>query len=670
MSSQKKTNLMSSSEQDKMLQKAISLHQSGQLAEAEIYYTKLLKYLPKDTSLLSNLGTLKLQKNNLEEGIKLIEKSLKIDSNQPNALNNLGVVLQKNLRPEEAIDKYDCAIAIVPGYAEAYSNRGNALMDLNRFDEALESYNQAVRIKPDYALAYSNRGNILKGLNRFDEALKNYNRAIALNPKYANAYANKGDAFKQFEKLEEAILSYDRALNINPNISFILGEYLNAKMRLCLWNNLPDSINEVVSRLNNKEMVVSPFALLSMVDDPELQRKAAEIYVNSKYPKNLSLPEIEKHVIGSKIRVGYFSADFRDHAVSHLSAGLYELHDRGKFEVHAFSFGPDSNDEFSLKVKAGVDHYHDVRSLSDKDVVILARSLNIDIAVDLGGFTQGSRTGIFAIQAAPIQVNYLGYSGTMGTDYIDYIIADKIIVPEDKKHHYAENIVYLPNTYMVTDSKIKSSNIIVTKEGAGLPSSGFVFCCFNNHYKIAPDAFLSWMRILKQVDGSVLWLSNANISVVKNLKNEAIKNGIDSDRLIFAPTLLRKEDHLNRLKLADLFIDTLPYNAHTTSSDALQMGLPVLTCIGNSFTGRVAASLLGAVKLSELIVSSQEDYETMAIDLATNPEKLNLLRDKLANNLKTTPLFNTSLFATHLESAYLQMHQRYIDGKRPAEILV
>jgi len=439
-------------------------------------------------------------------------------------------------------------------------------------------------------------------------------------------------------------------------------------MHLCIWDNLSIHLKEIQEKVINREKAIGPFSLLALIDDPELQKIAADTYISEMHPKIQYLSKLKINSKYKKIRVGYFSADFRDHAVSQLTAELYELHDRGQFEIHAFSFGPDTKDEFNLRVKAGVDHYHDVRSLSDMSVVLLSRSEKIDIAVDLGGFTKNSRTQIFAMQAAPIQVNYLGYSGTMASDYMDYIIADHTIIPEDKKHHYSESIVYLPYSYMVTDSKIKKPKMQFTREDAGLPLKGFIFCCFNQHYKIAPATFMVWMRILKQVKGSILWLSEANSVIISNLKKEAIKNGVEGDRLIFAPRLAFKEDHLSRMQLADLFLDTLPYNAHTTCSDALQMGVPVLTCIGNSFTSRVAASLLNAVNLPELITKTQDQYESLAIQLSTNSQKFTSIKDKLVNNLSTAPLFNSPMFTQYMELAYIEMYEKYCNGIKPEGI--
>jgi predicted O-linked N-acetylglucosamine transferase (SPINDLY family) len=474
---------------------------------------------------------------------------------------------------------------------------------------------------------------------------------------------------KDLKRLDEAMASYESAIALNPDLAFILGDIYFTKMQFCIWDDLANHLNELTKKINNGEKVINPFPLLALIDNPEIQRKAAEIFTNEKCPQSNILPKIDRYSEHTKIRIGYFSPDYRNHAVAYLIAELFEIHDRNQFEIYAFYFGPDTQDEMNLRIKVGVDHFYDVRTMSDIDTAILARSVELDIAVDLGGFTQLSRPRIFAMSAAPLQVNFLGYPGTMGVDYMNYLIADRTLIPEEKQHHYSEKIVYMPNSYQVNVSKRSVSETPLLRHEFGLPSTGFVFSCFNNSFKITPSTFTVWMRILKAVRGSVLWLFENNKNAAKNLKKEAIKFGINGDRLVFAAHM-PVEEHLNRIKQADLFIDTLPYNAHTTTSDALRMGVPVLTCIGSSFASRVAASLLNAVNLPELITTTQDQYESLAIELATNPEKLKIIKDKLVNNLPTAPLYDTPLFTRHLESAYLTMYDRYQNGLDPDHIYV
>jgi predicted O-linked N-acetylglucosamine transferase (SPINDLY family) len=640
------------------------------LDEAIKSFEKALSIKPDYTEVHYNLGVVLKDLGQLDAAVKSYEKALAINPSYANACNNLGITLKELGQLDASVKNYKKALAIKPDFAEAHNNLGNALDLLGQLDAAVKCYENAVALKPDYSEAHNNLGNAFKNLAQLDAAVKCYEKAVALKPDYAEAYHNLGNALLSLKRLDEALVSYERAIVLKPDIDFILGDLLHTKMQLCIWDDLSSQLDELKNKINSSEKIINPFPLLALIDNPELQMKTAEISVNEKYPQSHVLSKIERYQKHKKIRIGYFSADFRNHPVSTLKTELYELHDRSQFEIYAFSYGPDTKDEMNLRIKAGVDYFHDVHKMLDKDLAILSRSFEIDIAVDLGGFTQDSRTGVFALQAAPIQVNYLGYPGTMAANYMDYLIADRTLIPDEKKHHYLEKIVYMPNSFMVNDTKTKLSNRLFTRVETGLPTNGFVFCCFNNHYKITPNIFIGWMQILKAVEDSVLWLSEGNSTAVKNLKKEAKKNGVDENRLIFAPRLDSMKDHLNRIQLADLFIDTLPYNAHATSSDALRMGLPVLTCVGNSFASRVAASLLNAVNLPELITTTQEQYESLAIQLATNPEKLKIIKDKLVNNLPTAPLYDTPLFTRQLESAYLTMYDRYQQGLDPDYIYV
>ena len=384
------------------------------------------------------------------------------------------------------------------------------------------------------------------------------------------------------------------------------------------------------------------------------------------YPKNNTLAPIIDYPKHPKIRIGYFSADFREHPLAYLTAELYELHDRDHFEVHAFSFGPDTQDELNLRIKEGVDHFHNVQSMSHKEIVEYARSLQIDIAVDLGGLTAESRTDVFAMSAAPIQLSYIGYLGTMGADYYDYLIADPVMIPKESQKYYAEKIVYLPS-FQVNDSKDLPPEITLTRKDVGLPEEGFVFCCFNNTYKFTPTTFDSWARILKQVDNSVLIIYANNEVSKANLTKEIVKRGVQAERLICGESL-PKPEYLARYRTADLFLDTHPYNAGTTASDALKMGLPMITYLGHSYQARMGASIVNALNLPELITNSLEEYEALAIELAINPDKLKAIKEKLVANLSTAPLYDTKLFTKNLESAYTQMYERHHKGLKPDHI--
>nr|AAR38495.1 TPR repeat protein [uncultured marine bacterium 583] len=641
----------------------------GELDEAVKSFEKALAIKPDYTEVNYNLGLTLQDLGQLDAAVKSYEKAIAIKPDYANACNNLGVTLQELGQLDTAVKSYEQAIAIKPDFVEAYYNLGVTLQELGQLDAAVECYKKALAIKPDYAEAHYNLGNALKDLGQLDAAVKSYEQALAIKPEYANAYFNRGHVLKNLKRLDEALVSYESAIAIKPDIDFILGDLLHTKMHLCIWDDLAHRLHELTKKINNSEKVVIPFALLALIDDPEVQKKTAEIYANENYPQSHVLSKIGRYPKHKKIRIGYFSRDFHNHATMHLMAELFECHDKDCFELIAFSFGPDKQDQWRKRVFLCFDQFVDVRLKSDREVSLLARKMEIDIAIDLKGFTRGCRPNIFAEGCAPIQVSYLGYPGTMAANYMDYLIADHTLISEEKQHHYSEKIVYMPNSYQVNVSKRSVSETSLLRYELGLPNTGFIFCCFNNNYKITPSTFTGWMRILKAVEDSVLWLFENNNNTAKNLKKEAIKFGINEDRLVFA-THMPVEDHLNRIKQADLFIDTLPYNAHTTASDALRMGIPVLTCIGSSFASRVAASLLNAVNLPELITTTQEQYESFAIELATKPEKLKIIKDKLVDNLPTAPLYDTLLFTRHLESAYLTMYEKYQQGLDPDHIYV
>jgi predicted O-linked N-acetylglucosamine transferase (SPINDLY family) len=647
----------------------VTLKDLGQLEAAVKCYEKAIAINLDYVEAHNNLGIALHKLDKLDDAVECFEKALAIKPDFTDAYNSFGTTLKRLGQLDAAVKSYKKAIAVKPDYAEAHNNLGLVFYKLGQLDAAAGCYEKALAIKPDYAGAHNNLGLVFYKLGQLDAAAGCYEKALTLKPDYADAYANRGNVLKDLKQLDEAAASYESAIAFNPDLAFILGDIYFIKMHLCIWDDLPSHLNELTTKINNNIKVLNPFPMLALIDDPEIQRKTAEIYTNEFFPQSYTLPKISRYPKHSKIRIGYFSADFRNHAVSYLTAELYEMHDRNQFEIYAFSFGSDTKDEMNLRIKAGVDYFHDVRTMSDIDVAMLSRSVKLDIAVDLGGFTQNCRTNIFAEGSAPVQVSFLGYPGTMAADYMDYLIADRTLIPKEKQHHYSEKIVYMPNSYQVNVSKISVSETSLLRHELGLPDIGFVFCCFNNNYKITPSTFSGWMRILKAVKGSVLWLFENSNSAAKNLKKEAMKFGINEDRLVFA-THMPAEEHLNRIKQADLFIDTLPYNAHTTTSDALRMGVPVLTCIGNSFASRVAASLLNAVNLPELITTTQEQYESLAIQLATHPEKLIIIKDKLVNNLPTAKLYDTPLFTRHLESAYLTMYDRCQNGLEPDHIYV
>ena len=649
--------------------KGIALNNLNLYQESINAYNEAIKLAPGYHQAWSNKSVPLNKLGRFQEAFEVCDKALSLKPEYAEGWSNKGLTLHELKRFEEAISHFDKALSLKPDCTEAWSNKGNTLIELKVFEEAIAHYDKALSLKPDYHEAWTNKGVTLHELKRYDEAIAHFDKALCLKPDYAEGWSNKGVTLHELKRYDEVIAHYDKALTLKPDIDWISGDLLHTKMKICSWSGLAESLEDISKKIVLNEKVINPFQLLALNDDALLHKKTSEIYIQSIYPFNPVLESILKRPQSKKIRVGYFSADFHNHATGFLMAELFEMHDKSQFELVGFSFGPIANDEMRRRLVKSFDQFIEVGRKSDVEVAKLSRDLNIDIAVDLKGFTQDARTGIFSHRAAPIQVNYLGYPGTLGADYMDYIIADKTLIPPQSQQSYSEKIVYLPNSYQVNDRKRLISDKHFTRLELGLPEDGFVFCCFNNNFKILPATFYGWMRILKAVDGSVLWLFQDNTWAVDNLKKEFEKQGIAAERLVFAKRLPLSE-HLARHRQADLFLDTFPCNAHTTTSDALWVGLPVLTLIGRSFASRVAASLLNAVGLPELITSTQEEYEALAIELAVSPNKLEDIKLKLANNLITTPLFDTLCFTKNIEAAYVDMHGRYHAGLEPDHITI
>jgi predicted O-linked N-acetylglucosamine transferase (SPINDLY family) len=535
------------------------------------------------------------------------------------------------------------------------------------YKQAISLMNQAIELYSGDATFYCNLANSLRADRQLESAIENYNKAIALDPNNGDFYYNCANVLADLKRLDLALINYNKAIQLKPDYKFLFGMITMIKARICNWESYHEDKKTLENKILEREQAIAPFLALPIIDSPELQSLNAKTWVQFKYPSINRLGPIAKRSKGKKIRIGYYSADFYNHATSYLMAGLFESHDRSKFEIIAFSLGSHNIDEMHNRVSSSFDKFIDVSSKNESHIASLSRELEIDIAIDLKGFTQNMRLGAFAHRCAPIQVNYLGYPGTIGAPYMDYIIADKTIIPEESQKYYSEKIVYLPNSYQVNDSKRKISDKIFTKEEFGLPKDKFIYCCFNNSYKITPQTFDGWMKILNEVQESVLWLLEDNITATKNLKKEAANRGIDPNRLIFSERI-PLEEHLARHKLADLFIDTVPCNAHTTCSDSLWAGLPVLTLTTKSFAGRVSASLLNAIMLPELITDTQEQYEALAIELSRNKEKLEKIKKKLVANKLSTSLFNTSTFTKNIEKAYEVMYEKYCEDIVAANI--
>jgi predicted O-linked N-acetylglucosamine transferase (SPINDLY family) len=622
-------------------------------ARAEAFY--------KRAGALNALGLLELSLADYDHAIAL-------NPRYGHAFCNRGWVLERMGRKEDAVRSYDAALSIDPGDSLALYNRGTVLRQLGSAREALASFDEAILVKPDYAEAYVNRGNILQEMWRHEDAVISFNKAIELKPIFAEAFQGRGTSLQQLKQLQPAIDSFSQALALNPHQKFVAGMRRYLQMHICDWNNLDADLEQLTLDTRRGISVCPPFAMLSLFDSPSLQRIAAEVWIRSECSATKALGAFAGRSRGRKMRVGYFSPDFRDHPVAQLIAELFEQHDRTRFELTAFSLGPSAHDDMHARLQRSFDRFIDVQDKSDVEVASLARQLEIDVAVDLCGLTEHSRTNIFALRAAPIQINYLGYPGTMGAGFIDYLIADRIVVPESQLPHFAEKVIFLPNFYLPSDSIRPPKVNPFSRRELGLPDRGFVFCCFNHVGKLMPSTFDSWMRILKQVDGSMLWLANTNSVAADQLRHEASQRGIQAGRLVFASRIDSLAEHRARLGHADLFLDTSPYNAHVTALDALWAGLPLLTLIGEAFAGRVAASLLTVIGLPELIATSRRQYEEIAVYFGNNADRMAEIRAKLLRSRANTQAFDIPRFAAYLEAAYSNVFDRYSKGLPPDHI--
>ena len=663
-----------------------SLVKTKKFQQAFSAIDKAINLSPNNADAWNNRGAVLKELGKIGEAIESYKKALNINPAFEEALYNQGIALMEGKKNIEAIKSFDRAIELNPAYYAALNNKGIALTNLMRHDAALLAFDQCLNIKPDYIEAGINKAVTLSYLRKYDtslkilssilkefpnnpevwnnkglihlelkesqEALNCFGKALNLKPDSAQILINQGIAMNNLKLFEQAIKTFEKVLRLYPDYELIPGTLLGTKMQICNWENFSKEIDSLCARVQEGKLGSIPFSLLALTSSESIHLQAAKNFISAKYPPSLNVTFPKTQTFTQKIRLGYFSADFHNHATAYLMAELFELHDKDKFELFAFSFGPSIQDQMRARMSAAFNTFIDVRDKSDYEIAKLSNELNIQIAVDLKGFTQDGRTGIFANRAAPIQISYLGYPGTMGAEYIDYIIADRIVIPQESQKFYTEKVLYLPNCYQVNDSKREISNKKFSPHELGLPDAGFIFCSFNNSYKITPHTFKSWMQILKKVDGSVLWLLQDNPLAAKNLRAHASSSGVDPNRLIFAERL-PLPDHLARHRLANLFLDTLPYNAHTTASDALWAGLPVLTQIGESFASRVSASLLSSIGLPELITRSTEEYESLAVSLAKNPAKLVHIKDKLELGIKNAPLFDARKFTKDIENLFL-----------------
>lgn len=679
----------------------------GKYKEAETLASILVESTPKFYLSWKLLADALYLQGKSTASLAVKQKIVENFPDRADANYNLANALFRNHDYADAVRAFDRALVIKPDFAEAHLNKAHALCELWLFEEALAAYETSLKFKIDFAEAYNGLGACLDQLNRHDEAIKAFNKAISIQVNYAEAYCNRGTAFVRLEMFDRALEDNLRSIELQPNlqkayynIGLIYMEQKNYEMaqsyfsqaqdlgedieglessllflsqQICNFDRVQEYIDLFFSRNKNKKISISPFQILSVSASPKINSDVAKEKSRkiSLLARRLELGGINKN--NKKIRLGYFSSDLREHAVGHLIVDLLETHDKDKFEIHAFSLSNKNVDgdikkEIRTRVVSAVDYFHDVSDLSDYKIANLARENFIDIAIDVNGYTQYAKTAVFASGAAPIQINYLGFPGTMGADFIDYIVADHTLIPENYRDFYSEKIIYMPGSYQPNDRKRIISKKTFSKKDLNLSEDIFVYGCFNNSYKILPAIFNAWMQILHNVEKSVLVLLETSQLAKQNIWDEARKFHIGPERIIFCP-FLPHADHLARYSIVDLFIDTLPYNAHTTASDALWSGVPVLTCIGDTFSGRVCGSLLNAVGLPELITNNIEDYKKLAIELGSK-RQIDDIKNKLKSNLSVCSLFDTENYTRNIEAAYQKIYDLHVLGLPKQHIFV
>lgn len=667
-----------------------TLHAQGELVTAQNYYLLALQIAPNSDEILYLLGVSHLQLSNYVQAAELLNKAVGINCKNSEYFYHLGLALHQLGQKESALISYELAIELNPAMAIAHSNKGAILRTLKDFHSSRFCYEEAIRLDPLNSINYSNLGAILLELHQFEDAKNSCIKAISLNLNNADAHLNLGNALLSLNSLHEAVVSYKDAIAINDKLTlayvnlgaallrlkraseaslvfkiaceldgthpFLESTQQFSKMQYCNWFDFENVLQHIQQKIAIDSNVCLPFHALSLLDNPALHLKVAEDFSEITFPRNLELGDYSEPFSNKRIHIAYFSADFNDHPVAHLVLELFKNHNKEKFLVSGFSLSA-KQDAISIKVQKFVDNYYDVNNLSDVEIAQLARKLNVDIAIDLTGYTENGRPRIFSYGVAPIQTSYIGYLGSMGSKNYDYLFGDETLIPIEHQKFYSEKIAYLPN-YQVNglDRCDKITNF--SRGDLNIPESSFVFCCFNNCYKIHPNTFTSWMNILKAVPNSILFLYVDTPETIENLQREALARDVSSERLIFGHRVDRA-DYFARFHCCDLFLDTFTYNAGTTAADALWAGLPILTKIGRTFPSRLAASLLHSLEIPELITHSSEEYEHIAIELARDPSRLQAIKKKVSAHKLNARLFDTNFFTRSIEAVYLEMAKRY-----------
>ncbi|MEH2012186.1 O-linked N-acetylglucosamine transferase family protein [Nostoc sp.] len=664
-------------------QQALALQTQLQLTEAIALYEQIISQYPQYAPAWYQLGVIMDNQGQTDQAVLAYQQALTINPKYTEAHNNLGIVqvAQKNL--EKAIACFQSAILSNPNYAFAHNNLGLAWQMQGKLSAAAAKFQEALQKNPDYPEAYLHLGIVLEAQENLKGAIACYRSAIHHKPDYIKAYNRLGSALLSLAiagngQVDAVRVIFEKVLELQPDSAEAFNYLFYLKEMTCDWRMRQSDLTRIweqtLSEVEKaKPTTIGPFDTLYKPWDKTFLLKIAQTHgenIKEQWASvQQSLNFTHSRSLTGRLRIGYLSNDFRNHATSHLIKSLFDLHDQANFEIFAYSFGADDKSEYRQHITANCEHFQDITTLSIEESARQIYDHGIHILIDLKGYTAGSRSAILALRPAPIQVTYLGYPGTMGAEFIDYIISDPVVTPPEFADDFSEKLVTLPHSYQVNDHQQAIASTPVTRSQYNLPESGFVFCCFNNNYKIEPQIFEVWMRILAAVPGSVLWLLVKFPAAEDNLKREAQARGINSDRLIFTQ-YHPKAEHLARHQLADLFLDTLYCNAHTTASDALWAGLPIITCLGKTFASRVAASLLTAVGLPDLITNNLEQYEQLAIHLGHYPTALQELKQRLSQNRTTYSLFDTPRFTRNLELAYFAMWEIYASGNPPQTIEV
>ena len=679
-----------------ILATAIRHHELGELDLALKIYRQLLSKYPKNIDLLFLIGTLECQKANFFEGSKYLSKYIKANKQNPDAYNNYANALKELGRDSDALINYKISLSLNPQDPETYFNLADVYSRKENYNLAIENYQKSIQLNPQSFEAFNNLGLIYEKIGQYEDASNCFIKAAEINENFAPAYFNLGNlSFNKLELPEKAAFFYEKSIDIDPqfiksyyrlgmvlsilkiydkaisnyekstmleeNADHLWGNLLFTKMSICSWSNFLEITSTINEKLSHNLPASQPFPLLSTIDSNEIVKKCTEVF-SRKVLHKIHSPYPSKPNKKNKIRIAYFSSDLNNHAVGLAIVKLLELHDHSKFDIYGFSFSKKNNDDISNRIMRTFDNFYDVSELTDENVANLCHTLDLDIAINLNGFTSGHRTNVFSFRLAPIQINYLGYPGSLMAPYFDYIIADPVIIPQENFQFFSEKIVTLPNSYHPYDTDRIISDRKFSRPELGLPENAFVFCGFNQNFKIHPNIFNSWMRILQAVNHSVLWLFEDNKWASDNLKNEAKIRGINPDRLVFLKRLPLISDHLARHQYGDLFLDCYPYNAHSTGLDALYSGLPVLTLKGSTFPSRVGASFLTSIGLPELITSNIDDYEKLAIEFGNNPNHLKLIKEKLNYQKLNSPLFNMTSYTKNFENALELIYENYHKG--------